>query len=306
MGIQQKIDALLRSMAAVSALCATLLAAPTLADPQSLRSTYADMRAELAHNAFHAPINLISKITDNRAHGDVYAVMETPFDTLRDVLDEPSDWCRMMILHINVKACTYQKQPNAQLRFYVGRKKYETPDQAYELQYRFHLGSNSDTDLQVNLSAAHGPLGTSDYHMELEAIPLDDQHSFLHFTYSYNYNWVAKAALDVYLSTLGRNKVGFTVTGRDADGNPEYIKGIQGIAERNSMRYFLAIEATLETINVPADDMTARFNRWYDLIQRYPRQLVEYTRAEYLDRKAAEYKNQIQLQQSKDKPTEDG
>lgn len=295
--IQRRVGCLRRLLVAALALLALPVCAPSLADAQALRDLYAAQREKLAHNAFQAPINLVSEVTDNLARGEVYAVMTTPFATLRRIMSDPADWCELVILHVNVKACTYSAEPDVQLRFYIGHKEYETPDQAFALQYRFHIMQTTPEELSVTLFALEGPFGTSGYHMKLEAIPLDAGHSFLHFSYDYNYNWVSRLALEAYLATLGRNKVGFTVTGRDDKQDPIHIKGIQGIVERNSMRYFLAIQATLDSVNSsPQENMKARFKRWYELIQRYPRQLVDYTREEYLERKQKELANQRELQ----------
>ena len=295
--IQRPVDCLRRLVVAGLALITLFVCAPSFAGAQALRALYASQREQLAHNAFQAPINLISEVTDNLARGEVYAVVATPFDSLLSIMSNPADWCELVILHVNVKACTYSAEPDVQLRFYIGHKEYETPDQAFALQYRFHVMKATPAELSVTLFALEGPFGTSGYHMKLEAIPLDANHSFLHFSYDYNYNWLSRLALEAYLATLGRDKVGFTVTGHDEKQDPIYIKGIQGIVERNSMRYFLAIQATLDTVNTtPQANIEARFNRWYELIQRYPRQLVDYTREEYLDRKQRELANQQALQ----------
>jgi hypothetical protein len=50
-------------------------------------------------------------------------------------------------------------------------------------------------------------------------------------------------AMKTYLATLGSSKVGFTVTRRQSNGQPEYIRGMRGLVERNAMRYYLAIDA---------------------------------------------------------------
>lgn len=304
MTTQLKVDRLLGLVIACLALLATCFSAPLSADAQALRESYAAQRELLERNAFQAPINLTAQVTEDLAQGEVYAVMATPFDTLRAVLTKPDDWCRMIILHVNVKTCTYSAGTDTQLRLYVGHKEYEAPDQAYELQYRFRVTKSTPEELTVTLSAPEGPLGTRNYRMELEAVPLDAGRSFLHFSYTYNYNWLSRTALDVYLATLGRDKVGFSVTGRDENEQPIYIRGIQGIIERNSMRYFLAIQATLDSATTSAkDNMETRFRRWYELIQRYPRQLVEFTREEYLERKRLEYENQTQLQEPSKAPS---
>jgi len=59
--------------------------------------------------------------------------------------------------------------------------------------------------------------------------------------------------------------------------------------ERNTMRYYLAIEAFLGALAVPPP---ARFEKrigdWFTATERYPQQLRELDRAEYLDMKRSE------------------
>ena len=54
-----------------------------------------------------------------------------------------------------------------------------------------------------------------------------------------------------YLATIGRDKVGFSIVGSRADGQPVYVHGTRGVIERNTMRYYVAIEAYLSTMALP-------------------------------------------------------
>jgi hypothetical protein len=60
---------------------------------------------------------------------------------------------------------------------------------------------------------------------------------------------------------------------------------MQGVAERNTMRYFLAIDTFLDTASAPID---ARLRRFHDALERYPAQLHETEQAEYLAMKRRE------------------
>ena len=48
-----------------------------------------------------------------------------------------------------------------------------------------------------------------------------------------------------YLATGGRDKVGFSIVGKTASGAPQYLDGMRAVVERNTMRYYLAIDAYL-------------------------------------------------------------
>jgi hypothetical protein len=149
------------------------------------------------------------------------------------------------------------------------------------------LASGADY-MSVQLSAAEGPLSTRDYRIVFEAAPIGPGKSFVHLAYSYAYGTAARLAMKAYLGTLGSGKVGFTVTGRDAQGAPEQIGGVRGVVERNTMRYYLAIDAFLDAPK--ADQLDRRLAAWFDDTERYAQQLHEVERADYLAMKRNEYR----------------
>lgn len=273
------------------------LSGPAVADPASdLRDQYHALEDSLANNPFDAPIVLRSTVDKRQAQGEVFAVLDFPLSQLRTLFTQPVHWCEVAFLHVNIKACIHHED---QLRFYAGRKYYETPSQAFPLQYRFAIRANQDNYFNVQLNAPDGPFGTSDYFIQLEAFPIDDKRSFIRFQYHYRFGWIAKLAMETYLATMGSHRVGFTVTGTDDDGQPIYVKGIQGVIERNVMHYLLAIQSLLETAEAPAKGhYLAQQTQWYGHIAQYPDQLVELSREEYLDNKQRERANQEVLQQN--------
>jgi hypothetical protein len=118
----------------------------------------------------------------------------------------------------------------------------------------------------------------------------------VHLSYSYEYGFAGKMAMNAYLATAGANKVGFTVTGRDGNGEPVYIGGVRGAIERNAMRYYLAIDAKLAAMHAaPAQQLEKRLEAWFDASERYPRQLHEMDRASYLAMKRGESEGQVSL-----------
>jgi hypothetical protein len=255
---------------------------------------YKELGPKLKKSIFGEPIILSSDTGKNYAQGEVYVLLNTPFFELDKTLSQPSQWCELAILHQNIKTCVYD---NNQIQLYVGRKHYQEPLSAFAALYQFSVDEKDPHSLNVKLSADKGPLGTHDYLISLEAISIDDQHSFVHFTYRYQYGFWADVAMRTYLATIGRNKVGFTSTGQDEDGEPIYIKGLQGVVERNVMRYIFAIQSVLEARKSPEEyRQTAQLVRWYAHISKHPKQLVGLTREEYLDNKKREIENQKTLQ----------
>ena len=154
--------------------------------------------------------------------------------------------------------------------------------------------------LAVTLTADSGPLGTTDYRIMLEAVPLGSG-AFMHFRYAYRPSLVSSVATASYLATFGSGKVGFSVVDGKRDGKPVLVSGVRGIVERNAMRYYLAIQAFLESLDAPETQRAEqRFQRWFDLTERYPAQLHELERADYLQYKRQELAQQLERQQTLD------
>ena len=105
--------------------------------------------------------------------------------------------------------------------------------------------------------------------------------------------------MQTYLDTVARDKVGFSVVGAGADGKPRYVAGIRGAVERNTMRYYLALESFLGALETPMPQrFEKRIHDWFDAVEGYPRQLHELDEAEYLDMKRRERARQLSSFQS--------
>ena len=124
-------------------------------------------------------------------------------------------------------------------------------------------------------------------------MPLDSSRSFVHMSYAYAYGAAARFAMSAYLATAGRDKVGFSVVGKGEDGKPIYIDGVRGVVERNTMRYYLAIEAYLGSLSAPpGEQQEKRLRDWYAATERHAQQLHEMDRDEYLTMKHHELQRQ--------------
>ena len=248
----------------------------------------------LNSSAFQRPLVLESVQNAGDLQGDIYAVIEQPYGVLLGALGTAAHWCDLLMLHLNVKNCQVSgpaSHPVVDLS--VGRKFDQPLDDAYQLAFDFATTAATPEYLRVQMTAPQGPLGTEDYRLSLEAVPADDRHAFVHLAYAYGYGMVARIAMQAYLATAGHDKVGFSVVGRDGDGQPQYVGGVRGVLERNTMRYFLAIEAYLNALGLPASQQAEqRLQDWFTAVERYPRQLHEQSRAEYLAMKRSEIHRQ--------------
>ena len=102
--------------------------------------------------------------------------------------------------------------------------------------------------------------------------------------------------MQTYLATLGSaTRSASRSLGRKADGKPVYIGGVLGLLERNTMRYYLAIDAYLLAYSLPpAEQFERRIREWYASTERYAAQLHEMEQNEYLDMKRKEMRRQQQ------------
>jgi hypothetical protein len=265
-----------------------------MADAGELREKYSQLREQLRSNPYHRPIFIDSAEAGDTLKGDIYAVLDHPYAELQRSLQDPNDWCAILILPFNTKYCHPVKTGNgARLAMRIGRKADQPVDEAYRLSLELHPGAATPEFFESRLTSKDGPVGTRDYRITLEAIPLDTKRTFMHLSYSYGYGGMGRFAMQAYLATAGASKVGFSVVGRDANGAPVYIGGVRGAIERNVMRYYLAIDAHLASLSAPPDTrMDKSIEAWFDSSERYARQLHEMDRSQYIALKKGETERQ--------------
>jgi hypothetical protein len=263
-----------------------------------LLDTYHRVETGMEKSTFGFPLHLESSEQNNRVQVDVYGIFDYPFDSVVNVLEVPSNWCAIVSLHPNVKACTYEQLNDAWLlTFYIGRKFYQPPEDAHRVIYRYRNVARQRSYIDIILSADKGPFGTKDHRMRFEALSLDRERTFIHVSYLYSGGVALRLAEKGYFATFGRGKIGFTVTATDRNGNPVYIGGRRGAIERNAVRYYFAIQSFMDTMSYRGKKrFDMRISKWYDLTNRYRKQLFELDRQDYLTFKRREHKNQVLLQ----------
>lgn len=108
--------------------CLLLLAvlAPCWASAGSaaeLQGKYASLQDSLSHNPFQRALVLNSGESAQSTQGDIYGVVDYPFDQVNAGLNNPDHWCEVLILHVNTKYCRAQQGNNGvNLKLYVGKK----------------------------------------------------------------------------------------------------------------------------------------------------------------------------------------
>ncbi len=245
-------------------------------------------------NRFGRALWLRSEAVDGKAAGTIEGVLDFPFALASAQLSQPARWCDILILHFNVKSCVVvQRSEETVLEVGIGRKYDQAVGKVYRVGFVFQLLQDSEDLLHVRLVAADGPLSTRNYRIVVLASPQTDGKFVVNLSYAYDYGVVGKLAMEAYLGTLGRNKVGFTIEGEDSDGEPIYIGGMRGAVERNAMRYCLAVESFMRSLSWPQhQQVEARLHDWYSSSQVFSRQLYEMDRDAYLAMKRKEIARQ--------------
>ena len=263
--------------------------------PVEVQNLYQRVKTTLDRSNQVEPYYLEPEKSKNIEAGEAAYYLPLGLDEIADSLSSVKNWCEVMSLHINVKTCTYSEKNNA-ITVYMGRKTYQGPDQAHDLTYEFNT-IREDGYFAAIAVAKKGPLGTSNYHIEVEIIAIDNK-TFGRIYVSNKRSWVSSIAMKLYLATKGRNKQGIKVVSRDGEGNPTYSRGETGVAERNLLRYYFAFIAFFNEIDEqdPLKRHEGQLTYWFDQTERYP-QLYEMSREEYLGGKRKERENQTALQQ---------
>ena len=260
----------------------------------ALRTRYEALNLALAQSPFGQPLVLESVQDAGRLQGDIHALVNYPFALVSAALRQPERWCEALSLHPNTKYCRASSLAgNQRVLVQLGAKTAQDPGLSSSVEFRFRVPGQTPDTLEVELQAPSGPWGTTDYRIRLEAVSLPGGKTFLHLTYSNSYGLSGRLALQAYLATAGSSKVGFSQLATTAGAAPQYVGGMRGLVERNTMRYYLAIDAVLESFQAaPETRLERRLQRWFTASEQYQRQLHELDWTTYRQLKLAEQARQ--------------
>ena len=284
---------------AVSTLCpmaglAQELTPPESSAAESLRNRYEALTERLEQSPLQQGLYLESVERSQTLRGDVYAVVDYPFRTVSDAFSSSASLCDALILHLNIKYCRAELDHGRPVLLVAIGKKTEQPvSDTYQVEFDYNINTLDANYMQVNLDANEGPVGTKDYRIVLEIVALGVERAFVHIQFSYANGFGSRLATNLYLASAGKDKVGFTqIVGADHP-QPQFIGGVRGIVERNTMRYFLAVDSYLSTLAIPPPErFKASAERWFAATERYALQLRELDRDTYVAMKLAEYQRQ--------------
>ena len=273
----------------------SVLAQPSVdVGAQALQAKHTALSTQLASNEFQRPLVIESTETDKSVSGNAYAVINYPLATVASSFTNADNWCEVLILHLNTKYCRAGgDNTKSILSVAVGKKQPQEIRDAYTLNFDFKPGLSTPEYLAVQMNADKGPVGTYNYRINLRAVPISGGRTFMHLQYSYGYGLAGRVAMQSYLATMGSGKLGFTQIERQTGGPKVPVEGMRGAVERNTMRYYLAIDAYLASLtSALPEQLDKRLQHWFDATERYPRQLHEIDRNAYLTMKRSEYRRQ--------------
>ena len=281
-------------------LCLSTVATTALAGDSPgaalLRAKQVELGPRMSHHHFAKSLYVDSNETPNHLSADIYAEVSHPFEVVKQALTVTENWCDVLILHVYVKYCrpVESATDRKRLAVHIGKKEYQELNQTYRFDFGYRVPQAAADYFDIIIDADKGPLGTSDYRLRVEGVALPGNRSFLHLSYSYTYNLTGKLAMQGYLFTAGSGKVGFTERGRTPEGESLLMDGSRGVIERNTMRYYLSIEAYLAELPLPTGaQLERRLLRWFASTEEFSRQLHDQDLASYLDTKRLEYRRQV-------------
>ena len=257
---------------------------------KALKARHEELNKQLLKSLFKRPLYLYSEEAEGSLKGEIYAVVDYPFATFNLAFNNPAHWCNALILNINVKYCHMKNNQDGNVMLLnMGKKTIQPLNQTYRIVFNYKETISTPNYFPSELDSKNGPLGTYDYRILIEATPLNDGQTFLHFTYAYSFGVTGRLAMQTYLATIGRNKVGFTYEEKLSEANATNIKGIRGLVERNTMRYYLAIESYLASMAHSSEQQFEySLQHWYNGSEQYALQLHEVEKNDYFDMKRSE------------------
>jgi len=247
--------------------------------PEYLLDKYHAIEKEL-ENSGHASFYVESSVHKNGSRVDIYGIIKDPFEMVQNEFLVPTNWCQIVLSHPDVRACTYKRVNDTWLLSIYHADKFSEPlEDAYQMKFVYLVSKLQPVYFDIALIAHEGPSHTKDHQFALEALPLENNMTFIHLRYSFNYGALGYILMKIF----GGSKVGFSIVGTNSDGSPVYAEGLRGLVERDVVCHYLAIVAYFDTLRTPSDQrFERRSGQWYDLTVPFKKQFYEMKKEEYL------------------------
>lgn len=193
------------------------------------------------------------------------------WERIRGELESPATWCRVSLLVPDVRACQVKEGEPTVITLSLRSGKTEG---AREIEHTFRVDRTAPHSIQVVFRADKAALGVRDAGVSIVARQ-GATGVELELEYGLRPSIRSRVVTSAYLAGEAESRPGISYS-TSSDETREYVTGLRALIERNAMRNFLAILATLETDN-PASAVDA----WYEMASRYKADLPEQTKEEY-------------------------
>jgi hypothetical protein len=287
-------------LVALLALAAAWPAAAQEAPATALRDLFRPVVAQPGLGGL--PIWAQVGVVDHAVDCDILAVVAHPATEVTALLGNARGWCEFLLLHPNVKACAEEPSGDGRrIAVHVGTRHFQPVELSRPQRYDLRVERREAGFWAARLWPAPAQLADGAAPALIEAVALEGGRTGVRLQYRESLGAGARLLAAGYFATFGRDKVGFSTAGVDAEGRPVLVGGLAGAIERNIVRHFLAIETQLAA-QAAGDGMPLerRLAHWFALTERHARQLHELDWADYLDNKQREFDQSAALQKSID------
>ena len=161
-----------------------------------LRAKYTELSKQLNDNQFKRALYLNSMESSHDLKGEIYAVIDYPFATVSQAINDPAHLCDVLILHINIKYCHADKnKSDTRLTVNLGKKNTQPLADSYRVDFNYQEIITTPDYFAIELNAENGPMDTRDYRIWVEATSIKGGRTFLHFTYAYAFGLAGRVAM---------------------------------------------------------------------------------------------------------------
>lgn len=286
-------------LAALLALVAALPAAAQEESATALRELFRPLVEQpgLAGLPIRAQVSVAGHVVDC----DILAVVAHPAPEVTALLGSARGWCEFLLLHPNVKARVQEPAADGQrIAIHVGTKHFQPVELSRPQRYDLRVEPGGAGVWAARLWPEPAQRMQGGGPALIEAVGLDGGRTGVRLQYRETLGAGTCLLASGYFATFGRDTVGFSTAGVDAEGRPVLVGGLAGAIERNVVRHYLAIETQLASRAEGGMPLERRLAHWFALTERHARQLHELDWADYLDNKQREFDQSAVLQKSID------
>ena len=121
---------------------------------ESLIDEYHQIKKKLEKSSLTIPFYLESSVSNNASRVDIYGTIKYPFDIVENELQLPTNWCDIVLLHSDVRACTYKKVNDTWLLTLYNVKKFQDPlKDAYPMNFEYRVIAQQPGFFALSLAA---------------------------------------------------------------------------------------------------------------------------------------------------------